>query len=318
MKVLFILDPLRRLDLKTDASLHLLRRLAREGHSCWASDSFHLFQRDNHVLSHAVKMKPARGKKFQTSKSTVKAASFFDLILIRKEPPFDDQYLYMTYLMDYAARETCVLNHPQGLRDANEKLSSPQFSKWIPKTLITCEPKKILEFQKELKSPIVVKPLNERAGHDVILLKPNQANRVKVLNRLTRQGRNFICAQKFITGKKVISDKRITLLDGRILATYERKFAARSFKGNLHQGATYHASKITAQEKRIIREIGPWLRKKGIQLAGLDILAGTLIEINVTCPGGLVEPDRLYPKQDVFGKWIQSLKIHVRRFKKKR
>jgi len=318
MKILFILDSLKDLNVAYDSSLEMIRVFTRLGHTCFFStaNSLYAFNGKAFAVNQPITPK-AKSRRFKLELKSTKTADYFDAILVRKEPPFDMAYIYMTYILDLAAKKTVVLNNPEGLRSANEKFACLNFPDLIPSTIVSSEADEILKFQTKLNKNLILKPLDERGGRGITLMKQNLSHKEKIkkITTLTHHGKNPILAQDFISKLGLISDKRVFLLDGRFLTAYERRFAQGDFRGNLSQGAVHQRTTLTRKEKAALSQISPWLKKKGLHFAGLDFLDGQLLEINVTCPGGLPEADQLYPQLKVFEKFVRSVERQVKTFR---
>ena len=311
MKILFILDPLKQLNVSYDSSLAMIRTFTKRGHACYFSNAADLFTTQNCVKTHHQSIQPRfKSLDFKIGKLTATTPlKNFDVVLVRKEPPFDIAYIYMTYLLELAHHETLILNDPRALRDTNEKLSAIEFSDLMPKTVVSRTPINILNFQKKLKQDLILKPLDERGGRGISILKRSfsEEKKIKQIQALTGQGQLPIMAQEYISKPGLVADKRIFLLEGKFLAAYERRFAKGDFRGNLSQGATYHRTSLNLSEKNAITRISSWVKRRGLHFVGLDLLDGLLLEINVTCPGGFPEADELYPQLQVFEKFVKSV-----------
>lgn len=310
MKILFILDPLDRLNVEYDSSLAMIRNFTNRGHHCFFADASDLFTDLDQTQALCRRIFPKkRSLSFAVGKREIASLKIFDAVLTRKEPPFSIDYVYMTYLLDFAARDTLIVNPPQVLRDANEKLSTLNFPKLIPPTRISGNASTLLAFQNKLRKDLILKPLDERGGRGICILKRKSslAQKLKQIQTLTRSCQTPILAQEFIQKPDLKSDKRIFLLDGKLLVAYERYFARGDFRGNLSQGASYQKTRLTHQEKRALSKIIPWVKSKKIHFVGIDLLDGKLLEINITCPGGFPEADLLHPELKVFDQFSDSV-----------
>lgn len=318
MKILFILDPLKNLTLHSDTSLELIRVFTRRGHICYFGLASELFALNHETYSDSRIISPKKcSVHFTFTKPARRKLSSFDAVWVRKEPPFDMNYIYMTYLLNQAAEKTAVLNHPQSIRDTNEKIASLSFPRLIPATLISGSSQQIIDFQSKLKRDIILKPLGECAGRGITVLNKNMPvhKKKKVITALTGAAQTPIVAQYFISKPSLRFDKRVFLLDGKILAAYERHFAKDNFRGNLHQGAVHRQTTLSSREKKAAALIGAWALKRRLHFVGLDFFDNHLLEVNVTCPGGLVEASQLYPEKKLFEKLALSIEKQAKQFR---
>ncbi len=311
-KFLIVLDPLKKLYLKWDSTLFLARILHQRGHEVWAADVPDIRFESPTVRAQARRLIPhPQGLGFKESRVRDFNAADFDCILIRKEPPFDFGYLYLTYLLELIAPQVPISNLPQGIRNANEKLSSLFFEKEMPPTIVSASVQDLLNFRKKIKSGMVVKPLDQKGGHGVFLIPASDRRAADKIRQATR-GNRFVMGQKFISAVAQRGEKRVFLLQDQILAVCEKRNKPGEFRANLGLGGTYHQATLNRQEKRVIGKIIPWLVDNGIHLSGIDIMQGKLLEINVTCPGGLVETTGLYPERKPVELWadvLESLQV---------
>ena len=213
------------------------------------------------------------------------------VVLMRKDPPFDMEYIYATYLLERAQRRgTRVVNNPQSLRDANEKVFTVQFPQCCPPTLITRRSTDIEEFLGEHKD-IILKPLGGMGGFSIFRVTTGDPNFNVIVENLTNRGERFCMAQKFIP-EIADGDKRILLVDGEpvpyALARIPRPGETR---GNLAAGGTGVGRPLSERDRWIAAEVGPELRRRGIVFAGLDVIGSYLTEINVTSPTCIRELD---------------------------
>ncbi len=280
------MDPLRALDLPWDTSLCLLRELARRGHQ-----NFHFLVSSISSSGGRVKgggrlTRPLGGNYYAQGPVKKFDLADFDCVLIRKDPPFNTGYLSLTYLLEPLARQTPAVNHPKGIRNANEKTFGLSLSKWSPPSLVTSDPREIHAFQEKLRSDLVVKPLYEKGGKGVFLLKRKGRQNIGL--------KEPVLAQKYIPLHSGRGDKRILLWKGSVLGAFERIARPGEFRTNLSLGARFVRCSVTGTEKKLIRDLRPLLMKEGLFFVGIDVRGEKLIEVNVTSPAGLVELDRLY------------------------
>jgi glutathione synthase len=211
-----------------------------------------------------------------------------DAVLIRTDPPFDGDYLADTQLLDLLRPLPFLMNRPSGLRDANEKLAALHFPDLVPETCITSNTAEIEQFRREQGGVIVLKPLLGHGGAGVCRLEAGQIDRIEAL---TARGRNRVVAQALVPGAER-GDKRIILLDGEPLGAVLRRNDQGGFVHNLAAGGSAHPAEVSEADRAICSRVAPWLRERGLWLAGIDILGGRLIEINVTSPTCVQEINR--------------------------
>ena len=286
------MDPLKDLDLQWDTSLCLLRELNARGHETFLfipeALGLHkgkVFGRGNHIES-------AGGNHYRLGPGEKRELAEFHAVLVRKDPPFDSSYLSLTYLLEPLARQTSVINHPQGIRNANEKLFGLVPGRHSPPTLVSAKREEIVAFQKKLGRDLVIKPLYEKGGKGVF--KFARGENPKKLDPATGRGKEWVVAQEFIPVPQGGGDKRILLWKGEILGAFERIPPPGDFRSNLSLGGQFVKCGVSEAEGKIVRDLAPFLIKEGLFFTGIDVRGGKLIETNVTSPAGLVELDLLY------------------------
>jgi glutathione synthase len=217
--------------------------------------------------------------------------SELDVILMRKDPPFNEEYIYTTYILEHAERQgALVVNRPQSLRDANEKLFSTYFPQCSPPTLVTQSSARLREFWQE-HHDIVCKPLNTMGGKSVFRLKDNDDNAAVIFETLTQNETFYIMAQQFIPEIKD-GDKRILMINGEPMPhLLARVPQGNDWRGNLAVGAKGFVQALSERDGWICEQVGPVLRDCGLYFVGIDVIGDYLTEINVTSPTGIREID---------------------------
>jgi glutathione synthase len=217
-----------------------------------------------------------------------------DVLLMRKDPPFDMEYVYTTYILERAAQAgTLVVNAPQALRDINEKAYTAWFPEFTPVTLITRSMGDLRAFLAE-HTQIVVKPLDGMGGRSVFVVKAGDNNANVIFETLTDHGRRFAVAQVYIPEIR-LGDKRILLVDGEPVSyALARIPPENDNRGNLVMGAIGKGQPLSDRDREICAEVGPVLCDKGVVFAGLDVIGDYLTEVNVTSPTGIRELDRQF------------------------
>ncbi|KOR33148.1 glutathione synthetase, partial [Achromatium sp. WMS3] len=216
------------------------------------------------------------------------------IILMRKDPPFNISYIMSTYLLQQAATTgVLVVNAPQSLRDANEKLFALQFPKFCPPTLVTTKAEDIRAFWSQYED-IILKPLDGMGGASVFRIRHQDPNLNVIIENLTHNGQKLIMVQRFIP-EICFGDKRILIVDGETIPyALARMPAPGEFRGNLAAGGKGMGTPLSAKDKQIAHQVGIELKKRGILFAGLDIIGDYLTEINITSPTCLRELDKIF------------------------
>lgn len=215
-----------------------------------------------------------------------------DVILLRTDPPFDMEYVYTTYILERAQVEgVLIVNDPQGLRDANEKVYTAWFPQCTPTTIIARDSGRIKSFLAEHKD-IIVKPLDMMGGSSIFRLREGDANINVTLEVMTQHDQQYITAQRFITEIVETGDKRILLIDGEpVPYSLARMLQAGETRANMAVGGKPVGVPLTERDRWICAQVGPTLKEKGLIFVGLDVIGDYLTEVNVTSPTGIRELD---------------------------
>jgi glutathione synthase len=224
-------------------------------------------------------------------KSETRPLASFDAVFIRKDPPFDAAYLYLTQLLELDGDKTFILNRPRALRDANEKLFALKFPEWIPETMVTSSPTEIRAFVQRF-GEAVLKPLDGAGGSGVVRLTPTDKNTPALVDLLTHEGKRLAMVQRFLP-QVAHGDKRVLLLNGELLGVIRRVPRPEDFRANIHVGGQVEKAELSPKELALVHSVGPRLREHGLYFVGLDLIAEHLIEVNVTSPTGIQELTRL-------------------------
>lgn len=288
MKLNFILDPLENLKSYKDTSLAIMREASRRGHELFVSMQHELFLRGETAKISAKKF--TFTEQSYTLEQTIEyAPSDFDGIVMRKDPPFDNEYLYSTYLLEIAANQGAkVYNNPSAIRSWNEKLSVTRFPQFAPEFLVTANNDLIRDFL-NTHQDIVVKPLDGMGGSSIFRLTTTDPNISVILETITDFGRRTVMAQRYLPAI-LQGDKRIIVIDGiPIPYSLARIPKAGETRGNLAAGGTGIAQLLSERDLEIGTTVGKVLKAEGLFLVGLDVIGEHLTEINVTSPTGMVE-----------------------------
>jgi glutathione synthase len=235
-----------------------------------------------------------------------------DAVFIRKDRPFDAQYLYLTQQLDRVKDRVLVVNDPRGIRDANEKLFAFNFQEYTPRSLASASPREILEFVREVGGNAVLKPLDGAGGSGVVTLSLTDRNARSLVDIWTHEGKRMAIVQEYQPAVRV-GDKRVLVLDGRPLGAILRVPREDDVRANIHAGGSVQPTELTPNEAAIVAAVGPRLVEHGLFFVGLDLIGEKLIEVNVTSPTGIQELGRFMGRpveQDVI-RWVES-KVRAR------
>ena len=288
MAYLFIIDPIESLNKIKDSSLLLMKECLRRNIEVHFSEINQFSIDEGKVNIHSQKIiSLEKGIKYQDAELNL--SSFFKKIFIRKDPPFDDDYLNLTYLLDHAIKEgTDVINNPSSIRNHNEKLSILNFQEIIPPTIVTSNASDVVNFLK-IHEKIVLKPINGMAGNGIFVIDELDKNINSILETSTVNDTKVMMAQKYIPDI-IEGDKRIIIIKGEPLPFCLARIPdGKDFRANLAKGGTGIAKKLTADDIKIVNVIKKYLVKSKLDFVGIDVIGKYLTEINVTSPTCLVE-----------------------------
>ncbi len=291
-----VMDPIESISPKKDSSLAMLLEAQRRGYELhyMQQPDLRVIGGQAHGTTRLLEVQDDTDQWFSQGSSADLPLSELDVILMRKDPPFDMEYIYTTYILERAeVAGTLIVNRPQALRDMNEKAYTAWFAECAPATLITRSMAQMKGFLGE-HGKIVVKPLDGMGGKSIFVLARGDNNANVILETLTDYGNRFAMAQTFIP-EITEGDKRILLIDGEpIPYALARVPSADDPRGNLVMGATGEGRELTTRDREICEELGPVLREKGVVFCGIDVIGDFLTEINSTSPTGIRELDRLF------------------------
>ncbi|MBM4345070.1 MAG: glutathione synthase [Deltaproteobacteria bacterium] len=287
---LFVVDPLGPIDIRKDSSFALMWAAQARGHELYTCDTDGLSAvgREGFARCRPTTVRKVQGDHHAMGPAQQLPLSAFDVVWMRKDPPFDMQYIASTYVLDLAPTTTRVWSRPAALRSWNEKTSLLQFGDLAPKTLLSRDKDQILAFAAQVGGSVVLKPLGYSGGNGIVALHPGDLNARSLVEILTRQGKEFIVAQQYLPAVRD-GDKRVILVHGVARAGLLRIPPADDLRGNIHIGATTRLSPLTPAEQHICDTIGPVLRAAGHLFVGIDLIGERLTEINVTSPTGIHE-----------------------------
>ncbi|MDA0237251.1 MAG: glutathione synthase [Proteobacteria bacterium] len=312
MNLLFVLDPLGTLKIAKDTSYVMMREAQYRGHQIWVTTQHGIQNAAGRIIVRAQQLllTETRDAWYEVVTSQDLLASNIDAVLMRKDPPFDMEYIYSTYLLESLEQEGClVFNRPRSIRDFNEKLSITKYPQFISPTLVTADVAVINNFIAE-QNEVVLKPLDGMGGSSVFRSRPQDPNLAVIIETLTQLGQRTIMVQKFIP-EISDGDKRVLLINGDpVPHSLARIPQGSDHRGNLAVGGRGVAMPLTDREREIATVMGQKLSAQGLLLVGLDIIGGYLTEINVTSPTGMREIQD-QTGCDVPGMFIDALENHI-------
>lgn len=297
MKILFIADPLTQFKIYKDTTFAMMREAFGRGHHLYHTLSQQLSVKTGKVMASVNKisldlpndLKHPEHIWFNTQETFQAALTEFDAVVMRTDPPFDLQYLYATQLLSFAEKQGAkVYNSGQSMRDFNEKLAILNFSEWTTPTLVSTQAQEIKQFLAEHQD-IIVKPLDGMGGMGIFRLRTDDPNIGSILETLMRLDTRTIMAQRYIP-EIIKGDKRILVIDGKVVPFALARIPQQGeTRGNLAVGGRGVAQELSARDREIAEALAPELKKRGILLAGLDVIGDYLTEVNVTSPTGFQE-----------------------------
>ena len=308
MDIAFVVDPLDSLKAYKDSSIAMMRAAARRGHRIHAFGQSDLLWRGGKATANALPLTVHADHTHWHDAGTaaLKPLEDFDAVLMRKDPPFDMEYLYSTYLLELAeAGGARVFNRPRAVRDHNEKLAIAKFPEFTAPTLVTRDADVIREFLGEHRD-IILKPLDGMGGTSIFRVRSDDPNINVILETMTQDGRRSAMAQRYIPAIKD-GDKRILLIAGEpVPYALARIPQAGESRGNLAAGGRGVAQPLSAHDRKIAEALGPRLWAEGLLLVGLDVIGEYLTEVNVTSPTCMVEISE-QTGFDVGGMFVEAL-----------
>jgi glutathione synthase len=310
-----LMDPLETLKPAKDSTIAMLKAATRRGCEVLVFGQGDLWARDGRAFARLTPLEVVDGGKswYRTGEAAVRELGAGTAVLMRKDPPFDMEYIYTTYLLERAEQAgALVVNRPQGLRDMNEKAYTAWFPECCAATLITRDMAAMEAFLVE-HGKAVFKPLDGMGGRSIFVVGRGDANTRVILETLTDGGRRYAIAQRHLPEIATSGDARILLVDGEpVPHALVRMPAAGDHRGNLAAGATAESRALTERDRWLAARIGPVMRERGMMFVGLDVIGGFVTEINVTSPTGIREIEAKHG-HDVGGMLIDAVLARLAR-----
>ena len=288
-----IMDPIQLISFKKDSSLAILLAAQKEGFELFYMTQQDLFLENGEPRA---KLTPLRvfdnpNQWFELGESRDAALEEMDVLLMRKDPPFDSEFIYSTYILEAAEqRGSLVVNKPQSLRDCNEKVFATQFPQCTPPLLVSRDQERLKMFLAEHRD-VVYKPLDGMGGTSIFRVSEGDQNLNVILETLTNYGQQTIMAQKYLP-EITLGDKRILVVDGKVIPFCLARIPTGSdFRGNLAAGGRGVVQPLSERDQWIAQQVAPTLKERGLIFVGLDVIGDYLTEINVTSPTCIREID---------------------------
>jgi glutathione synthase len=285
LRIAVQMDPIDAILVERDTSLALMVAAQARGHEVHWFHPADLWWDSGALRArvHRVRVSDDPARHYETLESAARAVDEFDVVLIRQDPPFDMGYVSNTYLLEFAGPRTLVVNHPRGVRDIPEKLSTLRYPHLLAATFVGRNVEAIVDFARR-HGEVVLKPSFFAGGEGVSRGAASDADFLtKVTAMLAEVGKEPIIVQEYLPAVKD-GDKRVFVLDGEPLGVVRRMPKAGEFRANLHVGGVAQEGALDARDREIVAAVAPLLKERGIVFAGLDVIDGRLTEINVTSP----------------------------------
>ncbi|MBM76031.1 MAG: glutathione synthase [Proteobacteria bacterium] len=293
MNNLFIMDPLDKIQVKGDSTYSLMLEAQKRYNSVYMCTPQELFSKNGNVFGNITKLNVSKKEPyFSMIERKEIGLSYFDVIWLRKDPPFDISYIFTTYLLDLVPKKTLILNNPTAVRTANEKMIALHWSQFCPPTLVTHEIERALSWSSQQPGQVVIKPWDGNGGRGVLVSHFDDPNFRSMLELLTNNGQEYILVQRYIPEIKE-GDKRIILINGDPVGWMTRIPSEKDHRGNMHVGATVASFELSARDKEICASLKDYLKNNDLLFVGIDIIGDFLTEINVTSPTGIQEINSL-------------------------
>jgi glutathione synthase len=286
MKFAFLADPLDHFKIYKDTTYAMMAEAARRGHAIYAFQQKDMAFHVEKVVANVERITLTGDAQdwYRAEPAAAMQLSEFDAVMVRKDPPFNMEYIYLTYLLEVAQKQGArVFNRPEAIRSHNEKLAITQFSQFTAPTLVTCDAARIRAFHQEHRD-IILKPLDGMGGAGIFRVKDDGMNLGSIIETLTANSAHTIMVQRYIP-EIVHGDKRVLLIGGEVVPyCLARIPQGGEVRGNLAAGGLGVAQALSARDREIGEALAPILLKRGLLLVGLDVIGTCLTEINVTSP----------------------------------
>ncbi|AWH90272.1 glutathione synthase [Buchnera aphidicola (Melanaphis sacchari)] len=292
LKIGIVMDPICSIKIEKDSSFAILLEAQKRGHKIYYMEMNDLYLNGNNPCAkiRLMKVEKNKNKHFEFIKEIDSKLEKLDVILMRKDPPFDMEFIYATYILERAQKKgVLIINKPESLRDCNEKIFASEFPKFITDTLVTRKLSKIYKFWKNNKD-IIIKPLDAMGGSQVFRIKENDSNFKVIADIMTNQEKKYCMVQNYLPSIKKHGDKRILIINGKVIPWCLSRIPQKGeIRANLAVGGIGNVQKLNNKDWEIAKYLSPILKEKGLLIVGIDIIGDKLTEINVTSPTCICE-----------------------------
>lgn len=313
MKLGVVMDPIAGINIKKDTTFAMLLAASKNGWELYYMEQKDLFVEEHQARANVriLSVQDDKTNWYEFHQQSTVALSELDAVLMRKDPPFDIEYIYSTYILELAQKQgLLVVNDPRSLRDVNEKMFINHFPQCIAPTLVSRNHAQLLAFIRQ-QDEVVLKPLEGMGGKSVFKVKQGDTNTNVIIETLSAGHSRYIMAQKYLP-EIAQGDKRILLIDGHpVDYALARIPMAGENRGNLAAGGTGKGMPLSERDRWICTQVGPELRRRGLLFVGLDVIGDYLTEINVTSPTCIRELDAIY-KIDIAGQLMKTIESRVK------
>ncbi|KGJ89399.1 glutathione synthase [Thalassotalea sp. ND16A] len=319
LKLGIVMDPITTVKVAKDSSMAMMLEAQKRGYEIYYMEMQDLYLDQGECRANAAKITvfDDADKWYELEDANDIAVASLDAVLMRKDPPFDTEYIYATYMLERAEEQgTLMVNKPQSLRDCNEKLFTAWFSELTPKTIVTRSAERIRAFH-QTHNDVIIKPLDGMGGSSIFRMGPNESNVGVIIETLTNHGGMYAMVQEYMP-EILDGDKRILIVNGEPMPYCLARIPAQGeTRGNLAAGGRGEARPLSASDRLIAETIAPELKKRGLYFVGLDVIGDKVTEINVTSPTCIREIEAAYPI-NISGKLMDAIEEQVEKIKNKK
>jgi glutathione synthase len=312
IKLGVVMDPISSVKVHKDSTMAMMLEAQKRGYEIYYIEMKDLYLDQGRCYANTCQLEVFDNDQcwYQLGEMQTIVLSELDAVLMRKDPPFDTEYIYATYMLERAEVEgTLIVNKPQSLRDCNEKLFTAWFAELTPRTLVTRNAGQIRDFHQQLKD-IIIKPLDGMGGSSIFRIKEDDANVGVIIETLTEHGNVYAMVQEYMPAIKD-GDKRILIVNGEPMPYCLARIPAQGeTRGNLAAGGRGVAQPLSASDRLIAETIAPELKKRGLFFVGLDVIGDKVTEINVTSPTCIREIEAAYPI-NISGKLMDAIEENL-------